>query len=119
MYHGIDEEELLVTAGAEEPIFLFMSSMLAPGDHVIVQHPCYQSLYEVAQVHRMPGHEVGDEGGTRMEADLDFLADSVRNNTRLIVINNPHNPTGYLMSNAELDSVIELAAKHRNHSLFR
>jgi PHD/YefM family antitoxin component YafN of YafNO toxin-antitoxin module len=44
--------------------------------------------------------------------DLDFLADSVRNNTRLIVINNPHNPTGYLMSETELDSVVELAVKH-------
>ena len=112
MYHGIDEEEVLVTAGAEEAIFLFTNSMLAPGDHAIVQHPCYQSLYEVARSIgcQITKWEMREEQGWR--PDLDFLADSVRNNTRLIVINNPHNPTGYLMSDAELNSVLELAEKN-------
>lgn len=48
-YHGLGAEEVLVTAGAEEAIFIFMNSMLVPGDHIIVQHPCYQSLAEVAR----------------------------------------------------------------------
>ncbi len=112
MYHGIDEKEVLVTAGAEEAIFLFMNSILAPGDHAIIQHPCYQSLYEVARSIgcQVTKWEMREEQGWR--PDLDFLAGSVRNNTRLIVINNPHNPTGYLMSNAELTSILELTEKN-------
>ncbi len=43
-YENIRESEVLVTSGAEEAIFIFMNVALKRGDHVIVQHPCYQSL---------------------------------------------------------------------------
>ena len=42
-------DELLALSGAEEGIFLLMNALLKTGDHIIVQYPCYQSLYEIAQ----------------------------------------------------------------------
>jgi aspartate/methionine/tyrosine aminotransferase len=98
MYESIQPELVLVHSGAEEAIFLFMHAVLQPGDHAIVHWPCYQSLFEVA---RSIGCDV-----TRWEArfengwalDLDELKRAVRPQTRLIVVNTPHNPTGYLMS---------------------
>lgn len=97
IYTGIQPEQVLVHSGAEEAIFLFMHAVLQPGDHVIVHWPCYQSLFEIA---RSIGCEV-----TFWEArlqnewalDLDELKRSLRPNTRAVIVNTPHNPTGTLM----------------------
>lgn len=48
IYRTIQPEEVLVFAGAEEAIYLFMHAALQPGDHLIVHWPCYQSLHAVA-----------------------------------------------------------------------
>jgi len=100
IYTSMAPEQILVHSGAEEAIFLFMQAMLQPGDHLIVHWPCYQSLFEIA---RSLGCEV-----TFWEArpqngwapDLDELRRLVRPSTRAIIINTPHNPTGYLMPQA-------------------
>jgi aspartate/methionine/tyrosine aminotransferase len=75
-----------------------MHAALQPGDHVIVHWPCYQSLFEIA---RAIGCEVSfweARPENRWALDLDELERSLRPNTRLVIVNTPHNPTGYLMS---------------------
>jgi aspartate/methionine/tyrosine aminotransferase len=109
IYTGIGLEQVLVHSGAEEAIFLFMHAVLAPGDHVIVHWPCYQSLFEVA---KSIGCEV-----THWEAhpenkwalDLDELKRLLRPNTRSIIVNTPHNPSGYLMPQSDYQTLNELA----------
>ena len=49
LYETMQPENILVHAGAEEAIFLFMHTALEAGDHVIVHWPCYQSLFDVAR----------------------------------------------------------------------
>jgi aspartate/methionine/tyrosine aminotransferase len=112
IYTGIQPEQVLVHSGAEEAIFLFMYAMLQAGDHVIVHWPCYQSLFEIA---RSIGCEV-----TFWEArlqnkwalDLDELKHSLRPNTRAVIINTPHNPTGYLMPRDDYRALNALAHEH-------
>ncbi len=109
----ITADDIVVTNAPEEAIFLTMQALLNPGDRVVVQTPCYQSLFELAanrgcDVHRWPMIEAG--GGWRM--DLDRLADLMTAETRLLVVNVPHNPTGYLPSAAEFDAILDLAARH-------
>lgn len=110
LYSNVKPEQVLVFAGAEEAIFVFMNVALNPGDHVIVQYPCYQSLAAVA---RGVGCAVTEwalrEGEKGWEADLDRLGSLVRNNTRALVVNSPHNPTGYLLTPPEMDAVVALA----------
>jgi aspartate/methionine/tyrosine aminotransferase len=111
LYPGLAPEQVLVHSGAEEAIFLFMHAALQPGDHVIVHWPCYQSLFEVAQsigaeVTFWRAHE--EKGWT---LDLDELKAALRPNTRAIVINTPHNPTGYLMSAADYAALNQLASE--------
>lgn len=101
IYSGITPDQILVHSGAEEAIFIFMSSVLKQGDHVIVHWPCYQSLFEVA---KSIGCEVStwqarEEDGWAL--DLNELKAKLQPNTRAVVINTPHNPTGYLMEKAE------------------
>jgi aspartate/methionine/tyrosine aminotransferase len=112
IYTGIQPEQVLVHSGAEEAIFLFMHAVLQPGDHVIVHWPGYQSLFEVA---RSIGCEV-TFWEARLEnkwaPNLDELKHSLRSNTRAIIVNTPHNPTGYLMPQADYQALNALAQKH-------
>jgi aspartate/methionine/tyrosine aminotransferase len=111
IYTDIEPEEVLVHSGAEEAIFLFMHAMLRPGDHVIVHWPCYQSLFEVArsigcEVRRWEGRE---EDGWAL--DLDELKRNLRPDTRAVIINTPHNPTGYLMPPEDYQQLVRLASE--------
>ena len=112
LYELPGADGVLVHAGAQEPIFAFMNVALAPGDHVVVQVPAYQSHYSIAEA---AGAEV-----TRWESDLaadgapdpDDLARAIRPNTRAIVITSPNNPTGYVFDRERLDATIAIARKH-------
>lgn len=109
LYRGIEPDNVLVHTGAEEAIFLFMHAILEPGDHVIVHWPCYQSLFEVA---RTIGCEVSlwkarEEDG--WNPGVEALEGLLRPNTRAIILNTPHNPTGFLMPRAEFEAVSAIA----------
>jgi aspartate/methionine/tyrosine aminotransferase len=104
----------IIIAAPEEAIFIAMQTMLKTGDHVVVVNPIYQSLHEIG---RSIGCEITNwtlQPGldNRWHLDLDQLEDSLTTRTRLLVINFPHNPTGYMLSRGELDSVIGLARRH-------
>jgi aspartate/methionine/tyrosine aminotransferase len=108
----VDDEAILVHTGAEEAIFNLMNVLLEAGDHVIVHYPCYQSLMQVA---KSIGCDIslwkGDPDAD-WSLDLSFLKGEIRTNTKLVVVNCPHNPTGYLMPRDEFE---ELAALSRRH----
>jgi aspartate/methionine/tyrosine aminotransferase len=111
-YAERNPDDFVVFAGAEEGIFVFMNAVLKPGDHVIVQYPTYQSLYEVA---RANGCEVTfwrmDEDDGWM-LDLEDLKRAIRPTTRAIVINTPNNPTGSQMGREVFDGLIDIARDH-------
>lgn len=112
IYKCVTDRDVLVHAGAEEAIFAFMNVALAPGDHVVVHRPCYQSLKEVA---RGRGVEVTDWTANPNDGwslDPDDLARAIRPNTKAVVLNCPHNPTGYLLPRERLDAVVEVARRH-------
>lgn len=96
LYDSLTPDDLLVHVGAEEAIFTFFASLLSPGDRVIVQTPCYRSLRDVpaalgATVVEWPGRQ---ENG--WIPDPGFLKKALREKTRAVVVNFPHNPTGAL-----------------------
>ncbi len=112
LYKNIDPDDVIVLLGAEEGIFIFMNVFLDKGDHIIVQYPAYQSLFEVAisigcEVTKWEMNEQNN-----WELDIDFLKNSIKNNTKAIVINCPNNPTGYLMSKEKLQMIIDIAKKN-------
>ncbi|MFZ5631350.1 MAG: aminotransferase class I/II-fold pyridoxal phosphate-dependent enzyme [Bacillota bacterium] len=109
LYRNMGAGDVLVTSGAEEAIFIFMNIALDRGDHAIVQYPCYQSLFEVARAIgcQITKWEAREENG--WEPDPEILAKSIKDNTRAIIINSPHNPTGYLMPREKLACIVELA----------
>ena len=113
-FHGMEwdpETEITVSAGATESLFSIMLALLDPGDEVILFEPYYDSYHanaviagavpKIATLH-MPDFRF----------DEDELRALVSEATRMIVINNPHNPTGRMFSRKELDTVAAVAAEH-------
>jgi len=98
LYESLEADDILVFAGAEEAVFCLMSTSLGAGDHVIVTWPGYQSLYEVARAAgaQVSLHALREEDGWSL--DVDRLVRSFRAETRMVVVNAPHNPTGMLPS---------------------
>jgi len=112
LYRDIQPDQVLVHTGAEEAIFLFMQAVLNAGDHVIVHWPCYQSLAEIARsigcrVSLWKAHE---ENGWAL--DIDELKQSIQSDTKAIIINTPHNPTGFLMPSDEFQEVSRIAREN-------
>ncbi|MDP3848246.1 MAG: pyridoxal phosphate-dependent aminotransferase [Pseudomonas sp.] len=108
------ESEVTIVPGATEAIFCAVQALIRPGDEAIVLDPCYDS-YE-------PSVELA--GGRCVHVPLnlpDFsvdwqrLADAITPRTRLIFINSPHNPSGALLSRADLD---QLAALIRDRDIY-
>ncbi len=112
LYSTMQPENILVHTGAGEAIYLFMHAMLTAGDHVIVHAPGYQSLAEVARgigcdISPWMAHEED-----HWALNLDELRGLLRPNSKAIVINTPHNPTGYLMSRADYDALNKFAQEN-------
>jgi aspartate/methionine/tyrosine aminotransferase len=101
LYDEIEPDDVLVFAGAEEAIFCLVNVLVEPGDHVVVTWPGYQSLYEIARAigAEVTLHELHEADGWAF--DVERLVRSLCPETRLVVVNAPHNPTGMLPTHAE------------------
>jgi aspartate/methionine/tyrosine aminotransferase len=110
-YARATPDDILVTTGAIEANFLLFNTLLEAGDHVVAVAPAYQQLQSVP---RALGAEVDlwsvvQEDG--FAYDLSVLESLVRDNTKLIVINSPHNPTGAMMDADQLAEVVRIAER--------
>jgi len=117
LYETVEPDDVLVFSGAEEAIFCLSNVLLGPGDHAIVTWPGYQSLYEVG---RAAGAQIGlhalrEEDGWAL--DVERLRRSIHPNTRLVIVNAPHNPTGMLPTHAEWAVLVATCAEAGIHLL--
>jgi aspartate/methionine/tyrosine aminotransferase len=110
IYKIAASQDIVVVSAAEEGIFAAYHALLQPGDHVVVETPCYESALQLA---RSTGANVAEwrrSADTNWAHDLAALERAFQPNTRLIYINTPHNSTGLMMPCEVLDRVIELCA---------
>ena len=108
LYSSASPNDVVTCVGAEEAIFLTMHALLCAGDHAIVVWPAYQSLYEV-------GRSIGAAVTLVPLEPKDWSLDpeaviaAIRPNTRVIVINFPHSPTGALIPQSTFDCLTAAA----------
>jgi aspartate/methionine/tyrosine aminotransferase len=107
-----EPDDVLTLAAAEEGVFLAYHAMVGPGDHVIVEAPCYGSAIEVA---RSTGADVSlwqrrfEDGWAH---DFDALRALIRPQTSFIYFNSPSNPTGTQLSAEGQAELVGIAAEH-------
>ena len=105
-------DDVLCTPGAAAALFFVATSVLAAGDHALVEHTNYATNLETP---RLLGADVQrielriDDG---FALDLEQLAAQVRPSTALISVTTPHNPTGTTLRPDELHALVELAERH-------
>ncbi|OFX89985.1 MAG: aminotransferase [Bacteroidetes bacterium GWF2_33_16] len=116
LYNTIKPNHVL-TITPEEGIFIAMNTILEKGDHIVTTFPGYQSLYEVAN---SIGCEISKWIPTEKNGwhfDITDLKKLIQENTKLIVINFPHNPTGATITETQLKEILE-TARQRNIIFF-
>lgn len=109
LYKTVWPDDVLVLA-PEEGIFIALSALLGPGDHAIVMAPAYQSLHQIPlSLGAEVTHWTLETDGVRWKLDLGFLERSIKPATKLLVVNFPHNPTGFHIDERQLKRIIEFA----------
>jgi aspartate/methionine/tyrosine aminotransferase len=105
-YPELSAENILISAGTEDAIFCTFNALITAQDHVIVMTPCYQSLLEIP---KMLTHQVTE---MRLDQewciDIDNIQNALQLNTKCIVMNFPHNPTGQVLEQSKLNALVEL-----------
>ncbi len=109
-YEATRADEVIVTCGTAEANFLATWSLVEPGDEVVVMTPNYQQIWGLAKsfgarVKPFPLVRNAD----RWAPDLAALEDAVTSETRLIAVCNPNNPTGTVLTGAEMDAIVAAA----------
>ncbi|HEY2359429.1 MAG TPA: aminotransferase class I/II-fold pyridoxal phosphate-dependent enzyme [Phenylobacterium sp.] len=109
---GLSAGDVLIATGAAGALFIIATSLLSKDDHLVVIRPNYATNLETP---RAIGCEVTHidlsfEEGFRI--DVERVAAALTPRTRIISVTCPHNPTGVMMSEAELRALVDLAASH-------
>ena len=108
LYPGLKEDNILCFAGAADGIFCALHTLCRTGDHVIVLTPCYQSLKEIPELTGASVTAIALREENDWRIDCDAVKESIQPNTKVVVINFPHNPTGQVITSAELNDLVTL-----------
>lgn len=111
LYHGAGPENVLVTVGAAEANYITTRTLLGAGDEIVVMLPNYMQIWGIAKNHglRVKTFRLREDDG--WAPDLGELESAVTPATKLIAVCNPNNPTGAILTEAEMDAMVARAER--------
>jgi aspartate/methionine/tyrosine aminotransferase len=112
LYPGATLDNVEVTNGGSEANFVSVYSMLEPGDEVVILLPNYGQIWGLANSLGMTVRGVKLREENRWAPDLEELEAAVTPKTQMIVVCNPNNPTGAILSGAEMDRIVRIAERY-------
>ncbi len=110
LYPGLGLEQILVTAGSSEANFLLMWSMIEPGDEVLFELPNYMQMAGLLRAFGARVKPFYLRENLAWQPDLDEMRRLATPKTKLIVLTNPNNPTGSVLSREAMAGIVEIAA---------
>lgn len=110
LYPGATPEHVLITVGTVEANYNTLHALCAPGDEVVVMLPNYLQAWGTAINRGLNVKTFPLVEARGFAPDLDALRSAVTPKTRLIAVCNPNNPTGRIMTETEMDAVVDVAA---------
>jgi len=104
-------DNIIVTIGAIEANYNAINSLLSPGDEMIFMVPNYMQIWGIAKnnSYKIKTFRLREENG--WAPDLDELESIISDKTKLIAICNPNNPTGYILTEKEMERIVAIASR--------
>lgn len=110
-YYPDPESEVTVVSGATEALFAAFTAIIHPGDEVIVLEPAYDSYVSAITLNGGIPKFVPLQS-LDFSVDWNLVASKISSKTRAIVVNSPHNPSGYVWSKEDVDNLASLVTQH-------
>jgi aspartate/methionine/tyrosine aminotransferase len=109
LYPGCASSNVLVTVGAIEANYNAIHTLLQPGDEMAIMLPNYMQIWGIAKNLGLKMNAFHLDEVKGWQVDVDELKQAVTPKTKLIAICNPNNPTGYILTDEEMNAIIEAA----------
>ena len=105
------EEEIIVTAGATEAVFISILSLVDPNDEVLIPDPCWTYEPAINAAEATPVTYRLDPTN-EFQPDEESLREAISENTKLLIVNTPHNPTGSILTDRSAEMIRDIAVEH-------
>ncbi len=114
---NITQENIIVSPGARFSIFTAITTLLNPGDEMIVIEPAWPAYKECALNAGIKVRTINTTLEKKWEPALEEIENTINSNTKMIVLNYPNNPTGKILPEKLQDDIVELAKKNNLYVL--
>jgi len=106
------EENIMVCPGARFAVYLAITTLLNPGDEIIVIEPAWPAYKDCALNAGIKVRTIKTTLETKWEPSVEQINNAINENTKMIVLNYPNNPTGKILPRKLLDSIVQTAKEH-------
>ncbi len=110
--HHITPAQIMVTPGAKWAIFATLAALLEPGDDVMILDPSWVSYAPMILLHRANPVRVPLASADHFRVTADLLEQHITPRTKALLVNSPNNPTGRVLTRAEIDAIVFVAQQH-------
>ena len=111
------KENIMICPGARFAVYLAITTLLNPSDEIIVIEPAWPAYKDCALNAGIKVRIIKTTLETRWEPSIDQINNAINENTKMIVLNYPNNPTGQILPDELLDSIIQTAKEHNLYVL--
>jgi len=105
-------EDIMICPGARFAVYLAITTLLNPGDEIIVIEPAWPAYKDCALNAGIKVRTIKTTLETRWEPSIEQINNAINENTKMIILNYPNNPTGKILSTEVLSDIVETAQKH-------
>ena len=114
---NVSQENIIVSPGARFSIFTAITTLLNPGDEMIVIEPAWPAYKDCALNSGIKVRTINTSFENKWEPTIEQIQDTINSNTKMIVLNYPNNPTGKILPEKLQDQIIEIAKKNNLYVL--
>ena len=108
LYTSLNEKNIATMNGGEETIYTTMRALLDSDDEIVVHQPSFQSLSVIAREIGCKIVEFSPTFEDKWKFDINLLESKVTENTKAIILNYPHNPTGACLTDSEMKEIVQV-----------
>lgn len=110
--HHITPAQIMVTPGAKWALFATLAALLEPGDEVLLLDPSWVSYAPMVMLQRGVPVQVPLPGTDHFRVTVDQLEQHITPKSKVLMVNSPNNPTGRVLTRAEIDAIVYVATRH-------